>query len=378
MNHIPFNKPHHAEREAEYLSQALASDHWAGDGPFTAQASAMLSPMLGGGDVLLTTSCTHALEMAALLLELGPGDEVILPAFTFVSCANAIALRGATPVFVDSRSDTFNIDERLIPAAITDKTRAILVVHYAGFAAEMDTIMALAAKHDLAVIEDNAHGLGGQYHGRALGSFGTFATQSFHNTKNISCGEGGALVINDPKYLPRAEIIREKGTNRSQFFRGMVDKYRWVDVGSSYLPSDILAALLVSQLEVFDTIQNRRMRVWDRYRTELSQWAADNGVKMQSIPDGIQHPAHIFALVMASHADQIAFLEHLNKHGVGAVFHYQPLDQGPVGRVSSSDTTTTDMLADCLIRLPLFADLADSEVDHVITTAISFSIGREG
>lgn len=370
---IPFNKPFRATNELEYVTEALASGLLSGDGPFTKRASELLSQLVGGGDVLLTTSCTHALEMAALLLNLGPGDEVIMPSFTFVSCANAISLRGATPIFVDARSDTFNIDETKVAEAITERTKAILVVHYAGVAVNFDEILRIANENNLKVIEDNAHGLGGTYKGRPLGSFGTLATQSFHVTKNISCGEGGALVINDPTLVERAEIIREKGTNRSQFFRGMVDKYRWVDIGSSYLPSDILAAILTSQLEEFESIQARRTRIWERYREELSPWAEKNGIRMQAIPSDTTHPAHLFALLMPTSSDQSGFIEHLKKRGVMAVFHYQPLHKGFGASNSQKPCLVSDDIAQRLVRLPFFSGLTDAELEHIIRASIEYS-----
>src|SRR5881394_427313 len=264
---IPFNRPTLMGGEWEAVQAAILSGHVSGDGPFTRRCAEILETSVGCKRALLTTSCTHALEMAALLLEIKPGDEVIVPSFTFVSTVNAFVLRGATPVFADIRPDTLNVDERLLPGLITPRTRAIVPVHYAGVGCEMDEILLLADSAGAAVVEDNAHGLMGKYRGRSLGSFGAMATQSFHETKNVTCGEGGALLINDTRYVERAEIIREKGTNRSRFFRGQVDKYTWVDLGSSYLPSDLLAAYLYAQLEMREEIQRRRARIWNRYRT---------------------------------------------------------------------------------------------------------------
>ncbi len=265
LSPIPFNRPAVAGREMEYMQQALQAGHLSGDGAFTARCHAMLQTITGAPKVLLTTSCTHALEMAMILADVGPGDEVICPAFTFVSSVNAFVLRGAQPVFVDVRPDTLNIDERLVEAAITPRTKALMVVHYAGVGCEMPALMALAERHGLTVVEDNAHGLFGAYRGRALGSFGAMSALSFHETKNLTCGEGGALVLNDEALVERAEIIREKGTNRTRFFRGQVDKYTWVDIGSSYLPSDLLAAYLCAQLEARELIQARRRVIWDGY-----------------------------------------------------------------------------------------------------------------
>jgi len=276
---IPFNRVALQGREIEYLRQAVEGGWTAGDGPFTRRCNALLERELGVPRAFLTTSCTHALEMAALLLEIGDGDEVIVPSFTFVSTINAFVLRGARPVFVDVRSDTLNLDERKIEERMTARTKAIVPVHYAGVGCEMDAILDVAKRHDVAVIEDNAHGLFGKHHGRWLGTFGALATQSFHETKNFGCGEGGALLVNDGRYAERAEILREKGTNRSRFFRGQVDKYTWVDLGSSYLPSDLLAAFLLAQLEVWRTVQDNRRRIWETYERELAGWRAERGVR---------------------------------------------------------------------------------------------------
>lgn len=281
---IPFNKPHLTGKEIFYMAEAVSNGHISGDGRFTKQCHSLLEQTLGVPRALLTTSCTHALEMAAILLNIKPGDEVIVPSFTFVSTVNAFVLRGAMPVFCDIRPDTLNLDETLLPGLITDKTRAIVPVHYAGVGCEMDIILRIAADRGIAVVEDNAHGLFGKYRGKLLGTFGCLATQSFHETKNLHCGEGGALLINDPAYIERAEIIREKGTNRSRFFRGEVDKYSWVDVGSSYLPSDLLAAFLLAQLESREDIQAKRKLLWNRYLQGLSGWAAANSVRLPIVP----------------------------------------------------------------------------------------------
>ncbi|MDP3891504.1 dTDP-4-amino-4,6-dideoxygalactose transaminase, partial [Nocardioides sp.] len=362
--------------EGALVAESLASGLLSGDGPFTDRASRLLSDLVGGGECLLTTSCTHALEMAALLLDLGPGDEVIMPSFTFVSTANAVVLRGATPVFVDCRPDTLNLDERLVAAAVTPRTRAVFVVHYGGVACEMDQILELAAEHGLAVVEDNAHGLGGSYRGAPLGSFGTLATQSFHVTKNIQCGEGGALVVNDPTLMERAEIIREKGTNRSQFFRGVVDRYRWVDRGSSYLPSDLLAAVLTAQLEAFWAIQERRHHVWSRYDAELAIWREESGVATQAVPADRAHPAHLHPLLMPTPADQDGLLAHLDARGVLGTFHYVPLDSTPFGRehcrTGPGGCPVTADVSSRLVRLPLYADLSDDDVDRVIEAVTSY------
>lgn len=298
MQPIPFNRPLVTDRGGEYVRQALAARHLSGDGPFTRRCHALLERMTGAPKVLLTTSGTHALEMAALLLDIGPGDEVVVPAFTFVSTANAFVLRGARVVFADVRPDTLNLDPAHLAGLVGGRTRAVVPVHYAGVGCDMPAIRAAADRHGAAVVEDNAHGLTGTYFGRPLGSFGALAALSFHETKNFSCGEGGALVVNDPGLVERAEIVREKGTNRSRFFRGQVDKYRWVDVGSSYLPSEVLAALLASQLEIADQLQARRKAVWDRYAGELRDWAAGVGAVLPTFPAGCDHPAHLFYVLL--------------------------------------------------------------------------------
>jgi dTDP-4-amino-4,6-dideoxygalactose transaminase len=373
---IPFNVAHLTGNESAYLAEAMESRLLTGDGPFTTRASQLISDRVGGGRCFLTTSCTHALEMSALLLELNEGDEVIMPSFTFVSTANAYVLRGAVPVFVDCRPDTLNIDERLIEEAITPRTKAIVVVHYGGVACEMEEILDIAARHEIVVIEDNAHGLGGSYRGRALGSLGAMATQSFHATKNIHCGEGGALVLNDPAFIDRAEIIREKGTNRSQFFRGMVDKYRWVDLGSSYLPSDLLAAFLTAQLEDFDPIQARRHQVWDTYHRELATWAVDNGVRTPTVADDREHPAHLYFLLLPDHDHQQRFIRHLADADVLGVFHYVPLDSAPYGlergRAAPGGCPVTADVSERLVRLPLYPGLSESDCARVVAAVRSF------
>ncbi|MFC4057829.1 dTDP-4-amino-4,6-dideoxygalactose transaminase [Planomonospora corallina] len=375
---IPFNHPYISQNELKYLTEALNGRGTSGDGPFTHRASELLERMTGANRALLTTSCTHALEMAALLLDLRPGDEVIMPSFTFVSTANAFALRGAVPVFLDCRPDTLNLDERLVEAAITRRTKAVVVVHYAGVACEMDRIGAIARRHGLAVVEDNAHGLGGSYRGRPLGSFGDMAAQSFHATKNVQCGEGGALLLNDPGLVARAEVIREKGTNRSQFFRGQVDKYRWVDIGSSYLPSDLLAAQLTAQLESFDVIQARRLAVWNAYHAELADWAAANEVAQPVVPDGCVHPAHLYYLLLPDLANRQALIAHLSERGVQATFHYQSLHTAPAGmrygRVAAGGCPVTEQAADRLVRLPLFADLDGEGTARVIDAVRSYGV----
>ncbi len=372
---IPFNRPFTTGAEFELMQQAIAAGHISGDGRFTKRAHELLGAITGAEDVLLTTSCTHALEMAAILLDLGPGDEVIVPSFTFVSTVNAIVLRGATPRFVDIRPDTLNLDERLVEAAITDRTRAIFVVHYAGVACEMDAIDKIAATHGIAVVEDAAHALGATYHGKPLGTFAPLATLSFHETKNIQCGEGGALLVNDAALMERAEIIREKGTNRSRFFRGQVDRYTWVDIGSSYLPSDLLAAFLTAQLEHFDDIQARRHRVWSAYATELSGWASEHGIGLPTVPAECGHPAHLFYLLLDCLDSRQRFIAHLRDRGIQAVFHYVPLHGSDLGRRldPAAHCPVTDDISDRLVRLPLFPGLVEADQARVIDAVRSFS-----
>jgi dTDP-4-amino-4,6-dideoxygalactose transaminase len=366
---IPFNRAAVTGREAEYVTRVIAEGPLHGDGPFSRACHEWLERITGSPRALLTTSCTHALELAALLLDLKSGDEVIVPPFTFVSTVNAIVLRGARPVFVDIRPDTLNLDESRIEAAITPRTRAILLVHYAGIACEMDAIMSIATRHGLVVVEDNAHGLLGSYRGRQLGTFGTFATLSFHDTKNLSCGEGGALMINDTRYVDRAEIIREKGTNRTRFYRGQVDKYTWCDIGSSYLPSDILAAYLLAQLESHSVIQERRHALWARYAETLAAWAVNAGARLPVVPAGCQHPAHIFYLLMPSLEARTALLAHLRERRILAVFHYLPLHLSEMGRRLGGlegQYPVTEDISDRLVRLPLFFQLTDADQSRVI------------
>jgi dTDP-4-amino-4,6-dideoxygalactose transaminase len=368
-DYIPFNQPASTGRELQYMADAVAGGHISGDGPFTRRCHELLESVTGARRVLLTTSCTHALEMAALLLNLEAGDEVICPSFTFVSTVNAIVLRGATPVFVDVRSDTLNLNEALVEEAVTPRTRAIVVVHYAGVGCAMDAIATVATRHRLTIVEDNAHGLFGRYRGRLLGSFGALSTLSFHETKNVTCGEGGALVVNDESLVERAEVIRDKGTNRSRFFRGQVDRYTWVDVGSSYLPSDLLAAYLLAQLENHAAIQARRHAIWTRYATELEDWAAARGIGLPTVPAGCEHPAHLFYLMMPSLADRTALIEHMKERRILLVFHYQALHLSEMGRRlggRAGQHPVTERAADCLVRLPLYYQLSSDEQTRVI------------
>jgi len=373
---IPFNRPGLAGNELRYIQESVDSGRISGDGVFTEKCRRLLEELLGARQVLLTTSCTTALELAALLLDLGPGDEVIMPAFTFVSTANAVVLRGARPVFADIHPDTLNLDERLLPAIITPRTRAILPVHYAGVGCEMDAILTVGRQHGLEVIEDNAHGLFGAYRGRPLGSLGGLAAQSFHETKNISCGEGGALVINDERYAERAEILREKGTNRSRMFRGLVDKYTWVDVGSSALPSDILAAFLYAQLEARATIQAKRRRIWERYARELPSWARGLGIRLPSVPEHCEQPYHLFFIVTASLDQRTRLIAHLKQRGILAVFHYLPLHLSEMGQRlggKPGDCPVTEDLSDRVLRLPLYNDLGETEQAYVIESLHAFA-----
>jgi len=374
---IPFNRPVLTGREHAYITEAAGGGHLSGDGPFTKRCQELLERELGAPKVLLTTSCTDALEMAALLLNLEPGDEVIVPSFSFVSTANAFALRGARPVFADVRPDTLNLDEAQVEAWITPRTRAIVVVHYAGVACEMEAIGAIAGRRGLALVEDNAHGLFGRYRGRPLGTLGALATQSFHETKNMSCGEGGALVINDARFLDRAEILREKGTNRSRFFRGQVDKYTWVDLGSSFLPSDLLAAFLWAQLEARDQIQARRRGIWERYRAGLEDWARDNGVRLPVVPAHCQQPHHMFYLLLPGLGERQALIEHLKAAGILAVFHYLPLHLSEMGARFGGrpgDCPVTEQVSDRLLRLPFYNDLSQADQDEVIQWVREFHV----
>ena len=374
---IPFNKPTRVGKELEYIQQAIQSSHLSGDGDFTKRSHALLEEALGVPRVLLTTSCTHALEMSALLLDLKNGDEVIVPSFTFVSSINAFVLRGAKPVFADIRPDTLNLDETRLEALITPKTRAIVVVHYAGVGCEMDAIMEIANRHGIPVIEDNAHGLFGKYKGRNLGTFGMMATQSFHETKNLTSGECGALLINDEKYFEDAEILREKGTNRSRFFRGQVDKYTWVNVGSSYLPSEILAAHLFAQLEKREEIQAARRRIWETYYKELSVWAEENHVQMPFVPAHCEQTYHMFYILFPSLEKRQAVIAHLKERGIQAVFHYLPLHLSPMGEKyggKTGDCPVTERITDQLLRLPFYTNMTDEEQRTVVNALKEFSV----
>ena len=368
---VPFNKAYLTGREVSYVTEALGG-RLAGDGPFTQRCHAWITERIGCHKSLLTHSCTAALEMAALLSGVGPGDEIIMPSYTFVSTANAFVLRGATPVFVDIRPDTLNLDETLIEAAISPRTRAIVPVHYAGVGCEMDAIMAIAGRHGLLVIEDDAQGLMATYRGRPLGSIGHLAALSFHETKNIVAGEGGALLINDPRYAERAEIIREKGTNRSAFFRGQVDKYTWVDIGSSFLPGELTAAVLLAQCEEAEAITRRRRAIWHAYDEAFAALDARGVVRRPVIPPHCDHNAHLYYLLFADLAARTRFIAGMREAGVDTAFHYVPLHESPVGRRvgrAHGDLRHTCEISERLVRLPLWPGL-ESRLPTVIERAI--------
>ena len=372
---ISFNRPSLVGNELSYVRDAIERGHISGGGTYTQRCEAILSRVMSGVPVLLTTSCTHALEMSALLLDIHPGDEVIVPSFTFVSAANAFVLRGARPLFIDSRPDTLNMDERLLAGMITERTRAIVAMHYGGVGCEMDTIMTVARNAGVKVIEDNAHGLFGQYRGQALGTFGDMSTLSFHETKNIFCGEGGALVLNDPSLAARAEILREKGTDRSRFFRGEVDKYTWVDLGSSYVPSEILAAFLLGQLEKLDEVQAARQRIWQRYHTGLADWARSREVQLADVPLHCASSHHIFHLLMASLDERQALIAHLRDRGIQAIFHYIPLHTSAMGRQFGGrhgDCPVAESASDRTVRLPFFGSLTEEQQIRVIDAVRAF------
>jgi dTDP-4-amino-4,6-dideoxygalactose transaminase len=369
MPRIPFNRPAIVGKELHYISQVIFNGHAAGDGDFTRRCHALLEQIVGVDKVLLTTSCTHALEMAALLLDLKPGDEVIVPSFTFVSTVNAFVLRGVRPVFADIRADTLNLDEQQLGDLLTPRTRAVVPVHYAGVGCEMDSILEFGNRHGIAVVEDNAHGLFGKYKGRNLGTFGCLATQSFHETKNVTSGEGGALLINDPSYVERAEIIREKGTNRSRFFRGQVDKYTWVDVGSSYLPSDILAAFLYAQLEARQEIQQRRRQIWTFYHENLQSWARQTGVRLPVVPPHCEQPFHMYYLLLPSSSMRDATISGLRAKEISSVFHYLPLHLSEMGQRfggTQGQCPVTEDVTGRLLRLPFYNDLTQEDQARVV------------
>lgn len=376
MIDIPFNKPGLVGHEFDYMRDAIARGQISGDGYYTKMCHCLLEQQLGVQRALLTTSCTHALEMAALLLDIQPGDEVIVPSFTFVSTVNAFVLRGARPIFADIRADTLNMDETQLHGLITERTKAIVPVHYAGVGCEMGVIMDVARRHGIAVVEDNAHGLFATYQDQYLGTFGGLAAQSFHETKNFYCGEGGALLINDPQYIERAEIIREKGTNRSRFFRGQVDKYTWVDLGSSYLPSDILAAFLYAQLEQYEAILAKRKKVWSTYWNCLQEWAKQNHIGMPVVPEHCLQAFHMFYIVLPDLGTRQALIEYLKSKGILSVFHYLPLHLSEFGQRfggKPGNCPVTESVSDRLLRLPFFNDLSEEEMERIIAALYSYT-----
>jgi dTDP-4-amino-4,6-dideoxygalactose transaminase len=379
MIRIPFNRPHVVGTELSYIAEAQANGHLSGDGPFTRRCHAWLERQVGGGKALLTHSCTAALEMAAILADIGPGDEVILPSYTFVSTASAFVLRGAVPVFVDIRPDTLNLDERLVEAALTERTRAVVPVHYAGVGCAMDFIRGIAERNDLTVIEDAAQGIMSTYRGQPLGSLGHLGAYSFHETKNIVCGEGGALLVNDPAMAARAEIIREKGTNRSQFYRGQVDKYTWVDIGSSYLPGEMVAAYLAAQLEQAREITSMRLSLWNRYHEAFAPLERDGRLRRPVVSEDCEHNAHMYYLLLRNLDERTAFIDHMKENAIQCVFHYVPLHSAPygtkVGRTSGAMPVTNDV-ADRLVRLPLWVGLED-HLDRIIEAVRQFFRTRD-
>lgn len=374
---IDFNKPQLTGKEFEYIADAINRSHISGDGYYTKQCQALLEKELSAKKVILTTSCTHALEMTAILADIQPGDQVIIPSFTFVSTVNAFVLRGAKPVFIDIRPDTLNLDEKLLAEKITEQIKAVVPVHYAGVSCEMDRILALCKPNNITVIEDNAHGLFGAYKDKPLGTIGEMGTQSFHETKNITCGEGGAIVLNDPALIERAEIIREKGTNRSKFFRGMIDKYTWVDIGSSYLPSDILAAFLYAQLEAREDIQRKRRQIWEYYDNNLRPIASSKGIQLPHIPDHCQQAYHMYYLLLPDLDSRQRLIKHLKENGILSVFHYLPLhlsDMGIKFGGKKGDCPVTESVSDRLLRLPFYNTLTTGQQDQVINTITNFKM----
>lgn len=372
---IPFNIPPYTGKEEQYIEEAICQKKICGDGKFTLKCNEWIESLGGISKALLTTSCTHALDLAAILCEVKPGDEVIMPSYTFVSTANAFVLRGAVPVFVDIRPDTMNIDEKLIEGAITERTKVIAPVHYAGVACEMDTIMNIAKRHGLKVVEDAAQGVMAEYKGRALGTIGSFGCYSFHETKNYSMGEGGALLIKHADDVPRAEIVREKGTNRSAFFRGMVDKYTWVDQGSSYLPSELNAAYLYAQLEMAEVINQKRLSIYNLYKSMLSPLEQEGKIELPVVPEECRHNAHMFYIKVKDLAERTKLQQYLKEHGIGSAFHYVPLHSAPAGRkygrFHGEDRFTTKE-SERLLRLPMYYQITEDEVEQVVDSVKKF------
>lgn len=374
---IPFNRPTSSTGAPALVTGVLTKGPLSGNGPFTHECETRLAAVTGVRRALLTSSCTAALEMSAQLLDAEPGDEVLVPSFTFVSTANAFATHGLRPVFADCRPDTLNVDAATLEPRIGARTRAIVVMHYGGVACDMDPILALAGRRGLTVIEDNAHGLFGRYCGRPLGSLGALSTQSFHETKNVTCGEGGGLLVNDAALVDRAEILREKGTNRSRFFRGEVDRYTWVDRGSNYLPSELQAACLAAQLREYESVQARRAAIWQRYDAELADWAASSGVRRPIVPDGCEHPSHLYYLLMPDGAARSRLIADLAGCGILAVFHYVPLHTSPMGRRlggAPGDCPVTEDVSERLVRLPFYTDLTAGEQGDVIEAVRRFRV----
>ncbi|MCM6778318.1 dTDP-4-amino-4,6-dideoxygalactose transaminase [Nocardia sp. CDC159] len=374
---IIFSRPYRARRELANLEAVLSSDHSHGDGPFTRSATEKLKAITEAPHALLTTSCTSAMEMAGLLLELGPDDEVIVPSFAFTSTATAMALRGATCVFADIDSETGNLDPEAVAAVLTARTKAIMVIHYGGVAADMEGLLALANAHGIAIIEDNAHGLGGRWRDRPLGTIGTMGALSFHDTKNVHCGEGGALLLTDEILMARAEIIREKGTDRARFLRGAVDKYSWQDIGSSYLPSELNAAVLDAQLAEFETIQAGRHRVWNAYAAALPDWARRNDVRLMTVPADRQHTAHLYYLRVPTEQRRDDLIAHLAARGIVAPFHYVPLDSSPAGAKlgrTPRPCVRSAEFSETVVRLPMWPDLTDEQVRRVIDGVTAFTV----
>ena len=370
---IPFNVPYATGRELHHIAEAIADGHLSGDGTYSRRSAARLSELVGDGTVMLTTSCTHALEVVARLLELGPGDEFIVPAFAFVTTASAFTATGARPIFADIRPDTLNLDEASVERLIGPKTRAVVALHYAGVACALDELDAATAGWSASLVEDNAHGLGGSYRGRPLGSFGRVAAQSFHETKNVQCGEGGALVVNDPALVARAEILCDKGTDRQRLMRGEVDRYHWVEQGTSARLADLNAAYLWGQLEDYEDLQSRRRAVWDGYHDALLDWGSRYGVGLPSVPSECEHPGHLFYLLFTSFEERQRCIAHLAEHGVHAVFHYVPLHHSPFGRALGGDAFechVAESVSDGLVRLPLYAGLTETQQARVIDAVL--------
>ncbi len=376
MDFIGFNTPSIVGRELKYVQEAILNQHIAADGAFTKKCNAYLKNVIGIKKSLLTTSCTHALEAISYLIDIQPGDEIILPSYTFVSTANAFISRGGKPIFVDIRKDTLNMDESKIESLITKNTKAIIPVHYAGIGCEMDSIIEIAKMNNIFVIEDNAHGLFGKYKGKYLGTFGQFATQSFHETKNITCGEGGALFINDSDYFDRAEVIMDKGTNRQKFSKGKINKYSWVDYGSSFRLSDLLAAFLYGQLENYKKIQNNRKKTWLKYHRALQEWASKNRIKLPYIPPNCSSSYHMFYLIMPNKKSRDKLISWLKKSMITSVFHYVPLHNSEMIRKlgwNISDCPLTIDVSDRIIRLPMFYNLKEEKLDYIISKVLDFN-----